>query len=424
MGSRSRALLAVAALISLATAPRADARRLFVPREHRTIQAAINAASPGDTVWIAAGTYPGTITLKKPLVLFGAGGPDSTILDGGDSVRVLHIEGVKGATVVGFKIRRGKATSGGGIYCLRDTSLMIATCIVERNWESGLGAWQCQDLNLMELRFVENLGSGVAFYSSTGLLRLCAFEGNKGYTGGGLALTNSRIILPMRNCSFVGNRAEGSTGGAINADSSDVQIAECQFLENTAKVAGGAVAAMNGSQIAISRSRLSKNRAATGGGAHSGHSTMNVAFSIFDGNRSNALGSALGFVGRRLANINPTIANNTFYKNVAENEGATIFCESVSPEIRKNIFVLEGGQRAAGAASASPLFECNLLHDPSGTGLASLPSAETLVGDPLFCDPENDDFFLRDLSPAILATCGPIGALPKRCTTFKMAPGR
>jgi len=97
-------------LLAGATAPeRADARRIFVPRQHRRLQAAIDAASPGDTVWVAAGTYRGPFVLKKRLVLFGDGGPTKTILDGRDSIRVLHVEGVRGAAIFGFGIRNGRA---------------------------------------------------------------------------------------------------------------------------------------------------------------------------------------------------------------------------------------------------------------------------------------------------------------------------
>jgi hypothetical protein len=132
----------------------------------------------------------------------------------------------------------------------------------------------------------------------------------------------------------------------------------------------------------------------------------------------------VGMLGRGLANINPLIQSNTFYKNSSVSEGSTIWAERVSPEIRKNIFVVDAGQRAVFGVSSSPLYQCNLIHDPSGGAIGELPSGDTLVGDPLFCDAPNGDFFLRDLSPAALASCGLVGAFPKRCSSFKLAPGK
>jgi predicted outer membrane repeat protein len=415
-----------AALVALAlTAARpAEARRLFVPKGYRTIQKAIDAASPGDTVWVASGVYKtGTIFLRKQLVLFGEGGPDSTILDGGDSTRVLHIEGVKGATVLGFQFRNGKAPAGGGIYCLRDSSVMIASCRIEQNWEGGLQAWQCGDMNFRELRFVGNQGSAIVLNETSAVIMMSWFEKNAGYAGGAVSLVHSKIMFPMRQCTFEGNTAE-ATGGAINADSSDGLMSECYFHDNSSGVAGGAVALMSGTDFAISRCRFSGNHSKTGGALHADHAKANVAFTVFDKNKSIALGAAIGMVGTALRNVNPFVMNNAFYKNESVEEGASVFCEKVSPEIRKNIFVIVGDQKAVGGIESSPLFDCNLLFDPTGQGLASLPSANTLVGDPLFCDPEHDDFYLRDLSPAVLAPCGPIGPLPKRCTSFKMVPGR
>ena len=49
-----------------------------------TIQAAITAASGGDTVLVAAGTYPETIDfLGKSVAVLSSSGPGLTILDGG-----------------------------------------------------------------------------------------------------------------------------------------------------------------------------------------------------------------------------------------------------------------------------------------------------------------------------------------------------
>lgn len=415
--------VALAALLLAAALP-AEASRVFVPKDRKTIQAGIDAAAVGDTIWVAAGTYGGPIVMKKRLVLFGDAGSDNTFLDGGDSVRVLDIEGVQGAAVIGFTIRRGKANAGGGIRCVRDTSLMFASCVFEKNWESAIGAWQSHDLNMRELTFIENQGSAIALNFSTAVIRLCAFQRNKGYAGGAINFINSSAVLPIRLCSFEDNRAEGATGGAINADSSDILIAETQFRGNSAKVAGGAVASMNGTRMGISRCLFDHNNAAASGAVHVDKASLNLGICVFDQNTATALGSAVGVVGRALANINPLIQSNTFYKNASTSEGSTIWLEHVSPEIRKNIFVVDAGQRAVSGVTMSPLYQCNLIHDPSGGAIGSLPSNDTLVGDPLFCDAPSGDFYLRDLSPAVLAGCGPVGALPKRCASFKMAPGK
>jgi predicted outer membrane repeat protein len=414
-------LLLVALLLALPTPARAT--RIFVPKQQRTIQKAIDAASPGDTVWVGAGTYRGPFVLKKSIVLFGDEGPDSTILDGGDSVRVLHIEGVRGAGVIGFTIRRGHANSGGGISCVRDSSVMIASCLIEKNWEAGLAVWASEDIDLHELQFVENTGSGLSVNTSAVAIRDCTFLRNKAYAGGGISLNESSTIFPVRNCRFEGNHADTAGGGAVYADSSQLLLAESMFLRNTSALAGGAVAVMRDSRSAITRCVFQENSSKASGALHADASMLNVGLCIFDRNQSMAAASAIGYVHRPPSGLNATLANNTFYRNTS-GEAATIWAEGASPEIRRNIFSLASGQRVTIGINSTPLYTCNLIHDPSGAALASLPSVDTLVGDPLFCDPDHQNFKLRDLSPAALAACGPIGALPKGCASFKLVPSK
>ena len=106
--SRLGAVLVGVALASLAPAS-AHAATLQVPcasspcsaGEYDTIQAAINAASAGDTISVAAGTYVGNLAVGKRLVIVGAGsGSDpasNTILQSaaaGTSVVVYSVGGV------------------------------------------------------------------------------------------------------------------------------------------------------------------------------------------------------------------------------------------------------------------------------------------------------------------------------------------
>jgi hypothetical protein len=75
------------------TASPASADTLRVPTEHKTIQEAINAAKPGDTILVEPGTYRGPIHLKERVTLKSAGDDtaakqglkraEATIIDGG-----------------------------------------------------------------------------------------------------------------------------------------------------------------------------------------------------------------------------------------------------------------------------------------------------------------------------------------------------
>jgi nitrous oxidase accessory protein NosD len=419
-------VVAAALIIGLAILPRAaDGRRIFVPRDHKQLQAAIDAAAPGDTVWVAAGTYQGPFILKKPLVIFGDGGSEATILDGGDSVRVLHIEGVARASILGFRIQRGKAPGGGGIYCLHDSMLQIGSCDIRSNWEAGVAAWQSGPIQIIDTEISENKGSGISANGSKLQLTRVKLRENRGFSGGGVSLVSSELMV-ARDCTFDRNRAEGGTGGGLNADSSSARISSCTFSGNTSAVAGGALAVVNGSDLTVRKGRFTSNRAASGGGLLVDRSSLILDYSVFDKNRATAAGAAVQILGRKTAGVNPILNNITYYRNGTDGEGAAIFLQQVSPEIRHCIFVVDSTEknRAVLELDGAPRYECNMLHTLGGTPAGATPSANTLVADPMFCDPENGDFHVRNLSPALLASCGKIGALGKGCASFRMLPGR
>ncbi len=69
------------------------------------IQAAIDAAAPGDVVEVPAGAYVGALTLKNGVILKGAGA-ESTVIDGAGAETV--IKGAADAALIGFTIRNGR----------------------------------------------------------------------------------------------------------------------------------------------------------------------------------------------------------------------------------------------------------------------------------------------------------------------------
>ena len=424
---RCLAVLALASiLLSCALTPeRAQAKRIFVPRQHKRLQAAINAAAAGDTVWVSAGTYYGPFVIKKRLVLFGDAGPARTILDGRDSVRVLHVEGVAGGGIFGFRIQNGKAPGGSGIYCLHDTTFSIGSCDIRGNREAGVAAWKSTLIQIADTEISGNQGSGLT--SSETRLRLfrVKFRDNHGSSGGAVSLISSNLDF-ARECLFEGNRADGGTGGGIYAEDSPMRVLGCMFRENTAAAGGGAIAVRDSTNLSIRNTTFIANRSSTGGAVLTDRSAVDVQFSIFSKNRATGAGAAIQMLGRRTAGVNPVLINNTFYRNGVDAEnGAAVFAEEVSPEIVRNIFVIDSTMKnkAVLEMKGAPRYECNLIQT-LGTGPSGRPSANTIVGDPSFCDAEKGDFHVHDLSPALLAPCGKVGALEKGCSTFRLVPSQ
>jgi len=103
-----------------------EAATLKVPQQYGSIQAAIDAASDGDVIRVAAGTYSVNLSIEgKALSLIGAGA-DTTIRDGGARDHVILAQGVPAGavTIAGFTIRNGFAgdsdtpSLGGGLLAL------------------------------------------------------------------------------------------------------------------------------------------------------------------------------------------------------------------------------------------------------------------------------------------------------------------
>ncbi len=95
--------------------------------DYTTIQAAINAAIPGDTIYIWAGTYPENIVVNKQVTLIGNGTINTTI-DGGGTGDVIYI------TAASVNIKNIKTTNSGptstdyGIEIESSNNVKIENC--------------------------------------------------------------------------------------------------------------------------------------------------------------------------------------------------------------------------------------------------------------------------------------------------------
>lgn len=118
---------------------KASASTLTVPGEYPTIQAALNAASSGDTVSVSPGMYPENLNFQgKAVSLVSAAGASQTTIaaPGGTAVTI----GPAGS-IVGFTISGGTATFGAGM-AVSGSGTVIANDIFQSNQEGagGFGA--------------------------------------------------------------------------------------------------------------------------------------------------------------------------------------------------------------------------------------------------------------------------------------------
>jgi len=200
-----------------------------------TLQAAIDAAAPGDTVWIPPGTYrnEGNVNLDfggKTLVLKSESGPAETILHGSsrDRLFLFHSGEDSSCVVEGFTIQNGRETSDQG-------ALLDGGCVEITN------------------------GSSPTF-------RDCVFQYGAATQGGAVhadASSEPRFL----DCTFRNCQAE--IGGAVAVIS--IRLERCLFESNVAVQDGGGLHAY---AATVSGSTFRENRALTGGGAYLGASSL------------------------------------------------------------------------------------------------------------------------------------------------------
>lgn len=131
---------------------------LWVPGEHATVQAGIDAAVDGDVVCVEAGTWSERIDYSgKAIEVAGADGPAATTLDGGGTGPVVTIATAETDAVLhGFTVTGGDATNAAGIYIeganavLQDVIATGNTC--SASWCRGGGLY-AKDATV-DLRFV------------------------------------------------------------------------------------------------------------------------------------------------------------------------------------------------------------------------------------------------------------------------------
>jgi len=225
---------------------------LHVPEQYSTIQSAVDAATVGDTVLIAPGTYRGAgnrdVTLAgKDITIASSAGPSATTIDCEGAGRAFSLsDGETTAAVLsGLAIVNGVGGGGGAIGCSGGSSPTIRSC-----WFAG--------------NATADWGGGGAIWSSGAIVvEDCVFTGNSAFYGGALYCIAD---LSVARCTFVGNQAEFH-GGAVWVDAYyQPVLLDCVFANNSALENGGAICCWDYSMPTIRGCTFWGNGADYGGG--------------------------------------------------------------------------------------------------------------------------------------------------------------
>ena len=277
-----------------------------------SIQDAVDAAAPGERVWVSNGIYsagmrtvPGVqssnrVVIDKPIRVESINGPQFTFIEGnGESesgLRCVYL--AAGATLSGFTIEKGYAdvessiqTNFGGGVLAADRSATVSNCL-----------------------FIGNraIGAGGGFYGGTGMN--CTFVSNSAVTLDGSSSLDDLATrggaaanAALRDCTAIWNSC--SHGGAFYGGSAT----RCTLISNSATFTGGGAL-----DVVAEDCSFEGNYAQEGGGLHGG-SALRCTFTA-NGAGWGAGANNAGLVYCRL------IGNSAFHSGGGSHSGGSTGC--------------------------------------------------------------------------------------------------
>ena len=338
--------------------------------DYKTITHAMAAATAGDYIRVAAGTYsadnpeyPETfpIEMKAGVTLIRASEDITPVIDANETNRVfycLNIPESQESWIEGFRIQGGKLASGmqsGAGILINNSALTVKDCWIGDNSSTGpgggVGIWTDSNVELMNT----TINGNATTHPDAG--------------GGGICVQSSE--LRIKNCSIQSNDTL-QNGGGIDVYDSTIDIWKTIILNNQAGAAGGGIyfgASSGVRSIQIEQSVIQQNTAGTTGGGICFSTALSftpqLAFCSFVVNTAQGNGGGMDIYGAE-----PIIAFSLFYGNESGGMGGGAYLSAASPGLICCTFDSNNGVTGAGLYlnASEPVLLNGLLTDNHATG--------------------------------------------------------
>jgi hypothetical protein len=190
----SAMLISLVAGVNINLVKAQSPKTIIVPDDYPTIQDAINAANPGDTVYVRNGEYFGTINITKSMSLVGQD-RTNTIINANEAHRDVIAVNASNVTIEGLAIENSQILDVVGDYAIAYSGINLGTspnCTISNNiiaYDPD-GVTIGSSDNIVEGNFIASCGVGISISSASGSLIMNNIE------------TNDSVPLGMYNGAF------------------------------------------------------------------------------------------------------------------------------------------------------------------------------------------------------------------------------
>ncbi|PIJ62806.1 right-handed parallel beta-helix repeat-containing protein [Mesotoga sp. H07.pep.5.3] len=219
-------------LVFVSTVPARDSAKVLIvgdpDGQYKNIQAAIDAANPGDTIRILPGTYKESLSVSKQITLEGSSRDEVTIMPEEGKDLGIFVRGAKNFSIRSVTV----IASGAAINVSRSSGQIIDVLIAGGRFGisfSGTGMTlrvvdsyiTCYE-GLDNKEYIEARLAGIYAYGNATLIaKNCVFERN----GVGISLTND-LKYNITGCTFKRNTVGVSLGGNATGSLSENVVTE------------------------------------------------------------------------------------------------------------------------------------------------------------------------------------------------------